>query len=456
MTFFIPSAILSGDIFETRIVQSNHTNIKLHKAMNKILIVDASASDGRIMAGLLTRAGYDPVVTDCIEAGKVEAAKLPPGAVIVTAMNLRGGTARDFIDWLKTEGYGFPVIALVDNLSNADVVGIMRDGGAVDIVQRRAIDKQLMEIVGRYARPEHTVLAFDKQLIPRVSEAWSEIGEKIKTIAATNANAIIFGESGTGKEQVARQTYLHSSREQKPCSVLEAGGAALVGKHDPSTGHSETYNRIKGYFHNAAGGTIIIKNVHLLTFEKQSVLLHILSEEHPDVRVICTAEPELLRMAADKSFRSNLFFMLRQSDISVPPLKETTDDIAPIADFFLGAYAGKTGEPKKKLDASAVKALKLYPWPGNVRELKDIVLFAAFHAKGNTITASDINFNLSEPTADDSLALRNPQKERDLIMEAYRRGGNWKEAAKLLNITEKTLINLRKKYGIESNGEIRG
>jgi len=175
------------------------------------------------MSGLLTRTGYNPVFVDSIEAGKLGAAKLPPGAVIVTAMNLHGGTARDFIDWLKTEGYGFPVIALVDNLSNADVVGIMRDGGAVDIVQRRAIDKQLVETVGRYARPEHMVLAFDKQLIPRVSEAWKEIGEKIKTIAATNANAIIFGESGTGKEQVARQIYLHSSREQKPCTVLEAG-----------------------------------------------------------------------------------------------------------------------------------------------------------------------------------------------------------------------------------------
>jgi DNA-binding NtrC family response regulator len=420
--------------------------------MNKILIVDASASDCRVMSSLLSRAGYDPLSVEGIETGKVEVAKLPPGAVIVTAMNLRGSTARDFIDWLKTEGYGFPVIALVDNLSNADVVGIMRDGGAVDIVQRRAIDKQLVETVGRYARPEHTVLAFDKQLIPRVSDAWKEIGEKIKTIAATNANAIIFGESGTGKEQVARQIYLHSSREQKPCTVLEAGGAALVGKHDPTTGHSETYNRIKGYFHNAVGGTIIIKNVHLLTFEKQSVLLHILSEEHPDVRVICTAEPELLRMAADKSFRSNLFFMLRQSDISVPPLKETTDDIAPVADFFLGAYAGKTGESKKKLDASAVKALKLYPWPGNVRELKDIVLFAAFHAKGDTITASDINFNISEPTATQELYLDNQEEEKRKILEALRRT-NWNktQAARLLNISRPTLDNKIKQYGLKQN-----
>lgn len=420
--------------------------------MNKILLMGASDSERRLMSGLLMRAGYEPLCADGIEAGKTEVVKLPPGAVIVTAMKLRDDNAREFIDWLKTEGYGFPVIALVDNLSGIDAVDVMRGGGAVDVIQRLAIDKQLVETVGRYARPEHTVLTFDKQLIPRVSDAWKEIGEKIKTIAATNANAIIFGESGTGKEQVARQIYLHSSREQKPCTVLEAGGAALVGKHDPTTGHSETYNRIKGYFHNAAGGTIIIKNVHLLTFEKQSVLLHILSEEHTDVRVICTAEPELLRMAADKSFRSNLFFILRQSDISVPPLKETTDDIAPVADFFLGAYAGKTGEPKKKLDASAIKALKLYPWPGNVRELKDTVLFAAFHAKGDTITSSDINFNLSEPTVTQELYLDNQEEEKRKILEALRRT-NWNktQAARLLNISRPTLDNKIKQYGLKQN-----
>ena len=421
--------------------------------MNKILIVDASASDSRVMSSLFVRAGYDPIGVGSIEAGKVEAAKLPPGAVIVTAMRLPDGTAREFINWLKTEDYGFPVIAIVDNLNASDLLDVMSGGGAVDVIQRPALDKQLVETVGKYAKPEHIVLTLDNQLMPRVSDAWQKIDEKIKAIAATNANAIIFGESGTGKEQVAHQIYLHSSREQKPHTVVEAGSAAIIGTHDPSSDRSEIYNRIKSYFSKANGGTIIIKNVHLLSFEKQSVLLHILSEEHPDVRVICTAEPELLKMVSEKTFRSNLFFILRQSDIAVPSLKETTEDIPVIADFFLKTYAAKTGKERKRLDASAIKALKLYPWPGNVRELKDIVLFAAFHAKTDTITADDINFNLSEPTADNSLALRNPLKERSMIMEAYQRGGNWKQAAKLLNITEKTLIGLRKKYGIDSDGK---
>ncbi len=422
--------------------------------MNKILVLDASASDCRVMSSLLSRAGYDPLGVDSIEARKVEVAKLPPGAVIVTAMRLPDGTAKEFINWLKTEEYKFPVIAIVDNLGNMDAIDVMRGGGATDIIQRPGIDKQLVETVGQYARPEHIVLTLDNQLLPRKSEAWQMIEEKIKAISATNANAIIFGECGSGKEQVAHQIYLNSSREQKPITVVDAGGAALVGRHNPENERSEIYNRIEGYFQKSAGGTIIIKNVHLLTFEKQSVLLHILETEHPDVRVICTAEPELLKMVTEKTFRPNLFFILRQSDIAVPSLKETTEDIPAIADFFLKRYAAQTGKPRKHLDASAIKALKLYPWPGNVRELKDIILFAAFHAKGDTISEDDIVFNLSDTSMTYDLSLRNPQRERDQILEAYQRGGNWKQAAKLLNITEKTLISLRKKYGIDSNGEI--
>ena len=419
--------------------------------MNKVLIVDASASDGRIMVGLLTRAGYDPVVTDCIEAGKVEAAKLPPGAVIVTAMRLSDGTAKEFINWLKTEGYKFPVIAIVDNL-HTDAVDVMRGGGAVDVVQRLALDKQLIETVEKYAKPEHVVLTLGNQLLPRKSEVWQKIEEKITAIAATNANAIIFGECGSGKEQVAHQIYLNSSWEQKPITVVDADCAALVGKHNPGNERSEIYNRIEGYFHKSEEGTIIVKNVHLLSFEKQSVLLHILETEHPDVRVICTAEPELMKMVTEKTFRPNLFYILRQSDISVPSLKETTEDIPEIADFFLKRYAAQTGKPRKHLDASAIKALKLYPWPGNVRELKDIVLFAVIHAKGDTITAADISFNLSDASLIEDLHMSQQALEKYKIEDALTRTGWIKsQAAKLLKISRTTLDYKIKQYGLSQS-----
>ena len=83
--------------------------------MNKVLIIDASESDRRLMSGLLTRAGYEPIDVGSMEAAKDEVAKLPLGAVVVTDMKFRNGTAQELVSWQKQEGYKFSVIAVVDN-----------------------------------------------------------------------------------------------------------------------------------------------------------------------------------------------------------------------------------------------------------------------------------------------------------------------------------------------------
>lgn len=159
---------------------------------------------------------------------------------------------------------------------------------------------------------------------------------------------IVFGESGTGKEQVARQIFQNSFRTEIPCIVLDAGSVALVGKHDPKSGQSEIYSRIKGYFTKCAGGTIIVKNIHLLNFDKQSVLLHILETEHPDVRVIGTADPDLLSMVTAKTFRPNLYYMLRQSEIVIPPLRDTPEDMSRSPDISSLNMPKRLGRSKRK------------------------------------------------------------------------------------------------------------
>lgn len=406
------------------------------------------------MAGLLVKSGYEPIAVETMEAAKDEVAKLPPGAVIVADYKLPDGSAKELVNWQKREGFSFPIIAIVSNLNGLDLLEVMRDGGAVDVIQRPAIDKQLIETVGKYARPESIVIQLDNALIPRRSEKFKEIEQTIGRIAQTNANCIIFGESGMGKEQIARQIYLQSSRTQKPITVIEAGGAELVGLHDPKSDRNEMYNRIKSYFQEVKGGTLIIKNIQLLTFETQSVLLHILEQEHPDVRIISTANGNLLKMVADGSFRDNLFYMLRQRSITVPSLRESTEDIADIADYLLQRYAQKKQRPKQHLDASAIKALKLHPWPGNVRELKDTVLFAAFHAKEDTITAEDLRFDDATPDTAEDLTHRNPKYERDNIIRAFKRAGTWRGAATLLGISERALFEQRKKHHINPDGEI--
>ena len=102
--------------------------------MTKILIVDASDSDRRLMSGLLVRSGYEPIAVESMEAAKEEVAKLPPGAVIVADYKLPDGSAKELINWQKTEGFKFPVIAIVNNLNGLDILEVMKDGGAVDVV----------------------------------------------------------------------------------------------------------------------------------------------------------------------------------------------------------------------------------------------------------------------------------------------------------------------------------
>lgn len=214
--------------------------------MNKVLIVEASESDRRLMSGLLVKHGYEPITVETMEAAKDEVEKLPPGAVIVTAMKFTGGTAQDLINWQKSEGYKFPVIAIVDNLNQSELLDLIHSG-ITDVIQRPAIDKQIVETVGKHVR-DIDVPTADDLLINRPSKEFQRIEREITRIASADANVIIFGESGMGKEQIAREIFRQSARTDKPLIVIEAGGAALVGEHKPGSEKSEMYNRIGGYF----------------------------------------------------------------------------------------------------------------------------------------------------------------------------------------------------------------
>lgn len=414
-----------------------------------ILIVNDNDSDMKVMSGLLIRTGYKFLMATNLKVGKEQVAKMPPGSVVVTAMKFADGTAHELINWLKAEGYRFPVIAVVDNFNAVDILSVMRDGGAVDVIQRPAIDKQLVEKVQKYIQDIDSVSP-DNELIHRPSKEFQRIEREITRIASAEANVIIFGESGMGKEQIAREIFRQSNRTDKPLIVIEAGGAALVGEHKPDSEKSEMYNRIGGYFKKAARGTIILKNVHLLNFDKQSVVLHILSEDHPDVRVICTAEPELLEKVSDRTFRSNLFFTLREMDITVKPLRKVSEDIQPVAEFYLAQYAEEHHEPPKRLDASAVKTLKRHDWPGNIRELKNVINIAARNVEGSVITATDLPISRSSPEVTDSLRLRDSNVERQRIIEALEKTeGNKTQAASLLGIDRSTLRNKMAKFGLK-------
>lgn len=409
--------------------------------MNHILIVDASESDRRTISGLLTRAGYSPVCAGNMEAAKNEAEKLPPGTVTVVGIKFPGGTAKEFIDWSKNLGKGLRAITIVDRMDAAEIYSVMQNHGAVDIIQRAAIDKQLIETVQRQtASMRDLPCSQEIVLIPRTEQTIKRLQTDIDRAAATDTNVIIIGESGTGKEQIARIICAKSRRSDKPVIMLEAGGAALVGKHDPESGNSKMYDRISGYFNNVEGGTLIIKNIQLLSFDKQSVFLHILANESHNVRILCTASPDILDKLKNGEFRESLFYRLRYSDVTVPSLRQTPDDILVVAEYLLEQYATTNRCQVKRLDVSAKKALKYHSWPGNIRELKHLLEISAFHANGDVITSNDLLFSQSEPEPVESFRLHDEAWQKRLIVQALEKtGGNISRASVLLGISRNTL-----------------
>ena len=159
-------------------------------------------------------------------------------------------------------------------------------------------------------------------------------------------------------------------------------------------------------------------------------------------------------MVKDKDLRANLFYLLWATTIRILPLRDVTKDIPGLADFFLTRHAKDNDEPMKHLDSSALKALKLHPWPGNIRELHNVIILAAYNTEGDTISESDLDISESAPTLETSLLLKDPDKDRDRIIEAYRRGGSWTAAAKLLGISERALLEQRKRHGINKKGQV--
>ena len=183
--------------------------------MNTVLVVDASDSDRRIMAGLLVKSGYEPIAVETMEAAKDEVAKLSPGAVIVADCKLPDGSAKELVSWLKLERKDFPVIAIVERLGDPEATQVMADHGAVNVVQRPAIDKQLPELVKKYVRDVDDVIFAKGGLIHRQSKEFCEIEKSIRQIASTDVNVVIIGESGMGKEMIALEIYRLSNRSGK-------------------------------------------------------------------------------------------------------------------------------------------------------------------------------------------------------------------------------------------------
>ncbi|KYG64939.1 NtrC family transcriptional regulator [Bdellovibrio bacteriovorus] len=213
--------------------------------------------------------------------------------------------------------------------------------------------------------------------------------EKARKVAASSANVLITGESGTGKELIARYIHEKSARDKEKfipinCSAIPEHllEAELFGHSKGAfTGASSSK---PGLFEEAHGGTLFLDEIGDMDLHLQSKLLRVIQEKKVkrvgenhyrplDIRILAATHNDLNSDVQNKKFREDLFFRLNVVPLEIPPLRERTEDIQPLAQYFLQKYSARHHSHELRFGPEVFDFLRAQAWVGNVRELENSI-----------------------------------------------------------------------------------
>jgi DNA-binding NtrC family response regulator len=294
------------------------------------------------------------------------------------------------------------------------------------------------------------------------SDAMRQVLKEIESVAQSSASVIITGESGTGKELVARAIHSNSSRRFFPLVSVHCGAlteslleSELFG-HEKGAFTGAVFNR-KGRFEMADSGTIFLDEIATIPPKMQVELLRVLEtksfvrvggnkEITSDFRVICATNRDLKSLVENGSFREDLYYRLNVVNIHVPPLRERTEDIPQLVDYFIRKYCTTMNKPLITIDSGAMRQLSAFSFPGNIRELENMIERAIVVGNGKKITLKDLPLGKETiNTTGESL----DELEKNHISNILNKY-NWNisAAAKALKVDRVTLYNKIKKYDL--------
>ena len=339
--------------------------------------------------------------------------------------------------------------------------------GAVDYIQKPFDNQDLVEMADRLCRRSTHVgsrVSVDgaNELVIE-SDVMREIISTIRKVQDTEIPVLIQGESGTGKEMVARLIHHESRRSEKPFVAINCAAIPPELLESELFGHERgaytgAHADKPGKFESAEDGTIFLDEIGDMSTQLQTKLLRALEERsfepvgstHPlplRARVVASTNADLPELIRTKRFRLDLYYRLKGISLTIPPLRERTEDIEPLLSLFLNRYRLRYRRTNVEVSQEAIRYLRSYSWPGNVRELKNAVESAVLLSDGNRpLLPSD--FLLENPTEGHLPELW--QREKESIIEVLSRSGfNRSAAATELGMSRKTLYNKMKKYGIQ-------
>lgn len=435
-----------------------------------ILLVDDEPQMLAGMKEILLRAGFriSAAASGIEAAARLKEVEIPYDLVI-TDLKMPRFNGLDLIRQIQ-QNHPLTRVILITAYGTVDSAVEAMKMGAVDYLLKPFNSDMLLSAVNKALGTGSNEQVEEREIITQ-NEKMLRLMNVAAQAARTDATILIEAESGTGKELLAR--FIHSRSPRKSAPFIAVNCAALP----DNLLESELMGHEKGAFTGAAsakpgkfelahGGTILLDEIGEMAPLLQAKILRVLQEKEIDriggvqpipvnVRVIATTNRNLARMVEQGEFRQDLFFRLNVIPLRIPPLRERMDDIPSLAEYFLNKYSPDPDTDTRKVLAGPVlNRLRQLEWPGNVRELENVIhravvlggvdevaLGEPVHPKGNGTAA--------EPSLPAGLTLR--EMEQKLITSTLEKtGGNRAQAARMLQISVRTLRNKLKEMELSS------
>jgi DNA-binding NtrC family response regulator len=360
--------------------------------------------------------------------------------------------------------------------------------GVYDFIEKPIDPDRLLLLVNRASREQQLIrenIILREELTRRhgfsriigKSKALADAAMLAKKVARRDTTVLILGESGTGKELFAQAIHDMSLRKENPfiavnCAAIpsELFENELFGSEKGA--FTGAYKRKIGTVELADKSTLFLDEVGSMPNALQSKFLRFLQEktftrlggeeEHSvDVRIIAATNKELHREVERGNFRDDLYYRLNIFPIHIPPLRKRREDILLLAEYFISTYTKELRKGKMKFAPETRKILQNYRWPGNVRELQNIIERAVILADDIMIKPDDVGIKETLEGVEDGIELSESMTLKEAAAVGKRiaeiklinsvlikTGGNKSQAAKLLKMSYKTLLERIKEYGL--------
>lgn len=466
----------------------------------KILVVDDDPDIVMVLKDRLEASGYE-VVSASDGAKALEVVHRDPPDLMLLDLAMPQMSGMDVLKTLAQEcsenkaaspGTGsvsddrsrLPIIVMTAHGSVEQAVEAMKEGAYdfllkplnanhLTIVIRKALERESLRQQIECLRTE---LDSPYAQIIGSSPALTSLKEQAERAAKSQATVLLLGESGTGKELFARSIHNWSPRRHRIFTVVNCAAIPDNLLEDELFGHERgaytgAHTVKRGKLEIADGGTLFLDEIGEMPMHLQPKLLRVLEDQqferlggtqpiHVQVRFIAATNKTLEQAIANGSFREDLYYRLRVVSFVIPPLRERTEDILPLAEFFLDRHRRKMNRPGMQFSCEAVEAITRYHWPGNIRELDNAIARAVVLSPHEMVEPQELGLPMLEhrgsetrfrPAESNDLPFHDcvTQYKRDLITDALRQAkGSRTGAAKRLGLQRTYLSKLIQQLGI--------